>query len=281
MWSEFVDGTEGMTDFLLSNGRIVWQVTYIYSDEQNGFSDVWKYVSPETPAPKHIEFWVRDNINGHTGFVNVQYRNDKIIEVGLRPARSGMYIIGANCPSLSRNIYNVMDRGFWDEGLNNQITWQPYYAFKCFSSIPPLYLWPQHVVDLIVQSLTDMPLYEYYFEPVNNEGIVFFQFMHKDFDKGMRAKRTIEITYVIAQLITLSVGIIITYLLYNMKSKYKYIIALIAYGVWLTRFLNPLYVNYNCYKSYKQMFYGEESLTSQADFDKKTREIEQGKSTDN
>ena len=29
MWSEFVDGTEGMTDFLLSNGRIVWQVTCI------------------------------------------------------------------------------------------------------------------------------------------------------------------------------------------------------------------------------------------------------------
>ena len=57
-----------------------------------------------------------------------------------------------------------------------------------------------------------MPLYEYYFEPVNNEGIIFFQFMHRDFDKGMRAKRAIEIAYVVAQLLTISIGILITYL---------------------------------------------------------------------
>ena len=276
MWSEFIDGTEGMTDFLLSNGRIVWQVTYIYSDEQNGFTDVWKYISPKTPAPVNIEYWVRDNINDHTGFVNVQYRKDKIIEVGLRPARSGMYIIGADCPALSRNIYTT----WWDESLNNQISWQPYYAFKCFSSLPALYVWPQHVIDVVVQSLTDMPLYEYYFEPVNNEGVVFFQFMHRDFDKGMQVKKAIEIAYTMAQLLTISIGILITYLLYNMKSRYKYIIAFIAYGVWLTRFLNPLYVNYNCFKAYKQIFLGEGSLTTQEEFDKKTREIQAGKSSD-
>ena len=280
MWSEFIDGTEGMTDFLLSNGRIVWQVTYIYSDEQNGFTDVWKYISPKTPAPVNIEYWVRDNINDHTGFVNVQYRKDKIIEVGLRPARSGMYIIGADCSALSRNIYNVMDRGFWDESLNNQISWQPYYAFKCFSSLPALYVWHKHVIDVVVQSLTDMPLYEYYFEPVNNEGVVFFQFIHMDFDKGMQVKKAIEIAYTMAQLLTISIGILITYLLYNMKSRYKYIIAFIAYGVWLTRFLNPLYVNYNCFKAYKQIFLGEGSLTTQEEFDKKTREIQAGKSSD-
>ena len=276
MWSEFVDGTEGMTDFLLSNGRIVWHVTYVYSDEQNGFTDVWKYISPDTPAPRHIEKWVIDNVNDHTGFVNVQYRKDKIIEAGLRPARSGMYIIGADCPALSRNIYNVMDRGFWDESLENKITWQPYYAFKCFSHIPPLYVWPQHMVDIIVQSLTDMPLYEYYFEPVNNEGVVFFQFMHKDFDKGMMSKKAIEFAFAVSQLLTICIGILITYMLFYMNNKYKYIIAAIAFAVWLTRFLNPLYVNYNCVKAYKQMFMGQESLTSQEEFDKKTREIQNG-----
>ena len=83
-----------------------------------------------------------------------------------------------------------------------------------------------------------------------------------------------------AQLLTISIGILITYLLYNMKSRYKYIIAFIAYGVWLSRFLNPLYVNYNCFKAYKQIFLGEGSLTTQEEFDKKTREIQAGKSSD-
>ena len=130
-----------------------------------------------------------------------------------------MYIIGADCPALSRNIYNVMDRSFWDESLDNQITWQPYYAFKCFSHIPPFYVWPQHVVDMVVQSLTDMPLYEYYFEPVNNEGVVFFQFMHRNFNKGIMAKRAIEIAFAVAQLLTICIGILITYMIFNIENN--------------------------------------------------------------
>jgi hypothetical protein len=34
--------------------------------------------------------------------------------------------------------------------------------------------------------------YEYYFEPTGKDGVVFFQFMNKDFEAGMRAKKTIE-----------------------------------------------------------------------------------------
>ena len=68
-------------------------------------------MSPKTPAPINIEYWVRDHINGHTGFVNVQYRKNKIIEVGLRPARAGMYIIGA-IVLLSLEIFIML----WIEG---------------------------------------------------------------------------------------------------------------------------------------------------------------------
>lgn len=52
MWSEFVNATEGMTDFVLINGEIVYQLSYVYSDAQNGFSDVWKLISPESTPPK-------------------------------------------------------------------------------------------------------------------------------------------------------------------------------------------------------------------------------------
>jgi hypothetical protein len=48
MWSEFIDAKEGMTDYIMLNGKIVHQITYIYSEKQNGFTDEWKYISSES-----------------------------------------------------------------------------------------------------------------------------------------------------------------------------------------------------------------------------------------
>ena len=81
MWSDFVDGREGMTDFIILNGNILHQITYIYSDKQHGFTDSWKYISSKTPAPTKIKNWVQKNLDNFTGVVNVQYRNNTIIEV--------------------------------------------------------------------------------------------------------------------------------------------------------------------------------------------------------
>ena len=39
MWSEFIDANERMTDYILLNGKIVYQITYIYSESQNEFID--------------------------------------------------------------------------------------------------------------------------------------------------------------------------------------------------------------------------------------------------
>lgn len=273
MWSEFIDGTEGMTDFLMLNGRIVWKITYKYSDEQNGFTDIYKYISLETPTPPNIEEWARDNVRGHTGFVNVQYRKNKIIEVGLRPARSGMYLIGADCPALSKNIYNVIDRMFWDTSIESDIKFKPFYVYKCYTRMPVVYLWPQTVLDTMIRKMTDMPLYEYYFEPVNNEGIVFFQFMHQNHTTGMRVKKFVEILFAITQLFFIFIMILIVYILFKRPNRINYIIVAMFIIIWLSRFLNPIYVNYNCYKAYAQMFQGKDSLTSQADFDNVTEKI--------
>ena len=68
------------------------KLTYIYSDEQQGFTDSWKYVSPDTPAPNNITEWVRRMYIIILG-LSMQYRNKdgpRLIEVGLRPA-SGIY----------------------------------------------------------------------------------------------------------------------------------------------------------------------------------------------
>ena len=266
MWSDFIDGTEQMTDFFLQNGRIVYALTYKYSEDQNGFSDVWKYVSPDTPTPASIQKWVVDNVHGHTGFVNVQYRSNKIIEVGLRPARSGAYIIATDNRAIMKNIHNVMDKGYWDPSLETDMRFEPYYAFKCFTRVPIVYIWPQRIVDAVVKSQTDMPLYEYYFEPVGTEGMVFMQFMHKDFDKGMRTKRIIEFLFALTQIIYVAIIAVTLYSLIAMKGNIGFYLLIFLVLLTMTRFLNPLYANYNLYKGYRQMFMGKDSLRTPKEY---------------
>ena len=72
MWSEFIDATECMTDFILLQGKIVHQITYQYSDKQNGFSDDWKLVSPDLQPPSNVVEWVKTHMKDFTGSVNAQ-----------------------------------------------------------------------------------------------------------------------------------------------------------------------------------------------------------------
>ena len=272
MWSEFIDGTEGMTDYITVNGRIVWQITYIYSDEQQGFADTWKYVSPDTPAPKVITEWVKENINNHTGFINIQYRNSKngpkIIEAGLRPARSGMYIIAADVPALSKNIYNVHAKHFWDHQLDKEINFQPFYVYKCFCKGPIFYIWPHNLMEKIISCFTDMPLREYYWEPVNGEGIVFYQFMTRNHEEGMKTKSIIELLFAITQLV-FAIFIAILVIIFFKAPLKIFLISFTFFSlIWLTRFLNPIYVNFNLWKAFKQMYFGESTLYTQEQFDK-------------
>ena len=60
MWSEFINETEGMTDYILHNGKIVYQMSLKYSDKQNGFIDEWKYISPDNKPPIKSTNWVKN-----------------------------------------------------------------------------------------------------------------------------------------------------------------------------------------------------------------------------
>ena len=255
MWSEFIDGREGMTDYVMLNGRIMHYVSYIYSEDQNGFTDEWKYISPNTKAPLAITEWVERNLNGYSGIVNVQYRDERIIEVGLRLARSGAYVIATDNGALIDNICNVVDNKFWDFSLQQKLNFEPYYVFKCFTTLPIIYIWPQYVLDMIVPSGTSKPFYEYYFEPVGKTGMVFLQFMHEDFDKGMAHKRNIERLFALTQVITIVAAISAVCLLFtNIPYKYYIIVAIIL--LFLTRFLNPLGVTHSLYKGQRQAVFG-------------------------
>ena len=88
-------------------------------------------------------------------------RKNTIIEVGLRLARSGAYVIVAQNEGKLKNIYNVIDQNYFDYNVNTNFT--PFYAFKCHINIPILYIWPQYIVDILVRPFTPINFYEYYF----------------------------------------------------------------------------------------------------------------------
>jgi hypothetical protein len=256
MWSEFIDAKEGMTDFILLNGKIVHQITYVYSDKQNGFSDVWKYVSPESTPPPNITEWVKQHLTDFTGVVNVQYRDAKIIEVGLRFARAGAYLVSTENAALINNINAIFIKKEWNYNLSAEMQFKPYYVYKCFTKLPILFLFPQKWIDWFIHKHTKRPFYEYYFEPVGTNGMVFFQFMDDDFERGMQTKREIEKLFDCAQ-IMMYILLFLAVLIGLTKSPYRYPFLFFVLLVFLLRLFNPIIVNYKLYKAQKQSIFRE------------------------
>lgn len=254
MWSEFIDANEQMTDFLIVKGVIVFQITYYYSDTQNEFIDDWKLISSNNkPNYKMIE-WVNTHLNNFTGPVNVQYRSDKIIEVGLRLARGGAYILSTKNKYLIQNINNVVDNNYWDHSLTEKCFFESFYSFKCYLNMPLLYIFPQYYMDSIMKKFNCMPFYEYYFEPAGKMGSVFFQFLNKDFEKGMMAKKYLENILLLAQFMIYFL-FFCSLIVLNYNKKMGLIFLVLVGLLFQTRFLNPISVCLQQYKAFKQMIY--------------------------
>jgi hypothetical protein len=256
IWSEFIDATEGMTDYVLLNGVIVHQLTYPYSPKQNGFSDDWKYVSPDTTPPTIITEWVKQHMKGFTGIVNAQYRDTKIIEISLRLARGGAYLVSTENAALITNINNIFIKNEWNHNLTSEMRFKPFYVYKCFTTLPIVFLFPRKIVDWFLQKHTKYPFYEYYFEPTGSTGMVFFQLMDDDFERGMATKRKIEEIFNKAQFIMYGLLLIVLVLYTMTEWEYRHVVAITVLLIWLTRFFNPISVNYKLYKAYKQSIFG-------------------------
>jgi len=256
MWSEFVDAKECMTDFFVLNGAIVHQITYVYSDKQNGFTDDWKLVSPASVPPQKIIDWTEKHMRNFTGVVNVQYRSDKIIEVGLRLARGGAYVISTDNKALIDNINSLYLKNSWDTSLSNEMQFKPFYVYKCFTVLPIVYILPQKVMDWIISARCKRPFYEYYFEPAGESGMVFYQFMDDDFENGMKTKQFLENLFAIVQiLVMIGLFLAVGSLIFT-SGVFRYYFFLIIVLFWLTRFLNPFIANFNLYKAQRQSIFG-------------------------
>lgn len=250
MWSEFVDAKESMTDFFLINGEIVYQLTYIYSEKQNGFADDWKFISPDNEPPEEIVEWVKRYMSGYTGPLNVQYRSTKIIEVGLRFARSGMYIESTHNKELIFTINRAWETGVWSHKNDDGLRFTPFYSFKCWSPFPVICLLPQHVIDIIMRCNNSKPFYEYYFEPTGKRSIIFFQFLHEDFKQGMKAKKILEWSMMILSFVIFTCLAISIYL-FLMKKNYLYVLYIVL-GIFILSLDNSLCVLSNQIMNQKQ-----------------------------
>ncbi len=239
MWSSFIDGTEGMTDFVMSRGRIVYQMTHTYSEEQTSFTEVWKFTSPQNKPPPAIESWVSKTLGDFDGVVNVQYRGDVIIEVGLRPARGGAYFVATDNKPLLDNVSAVLANEEWRFVDERTLAYKPFYSFKCHTNAPIVYTWPQPVLDAIMMNLTDRPFYEYYPEPTGKKGMVFFQFMHDDLEKGKSACRLIEELFHYTQYAVIAMwAVVLVFLVADLPMKWA--VALLAACAFATQLYNPL-----------------------------------------
>ena len=259
MWSEFIPETEGMTDYFIHNGNIVHQITYIYSETQHGtIADDWKFISPKSKPPTVIDNWVRENMKGFSGACNVQYRGKKIIEVGLRLARGGAYIYSTNNQTLINSINDLVNHNRWDYSLtNDDFHFKDFYSFKCYTTTPIIYLYPQYVLDSIMKSNNCKEFYEYYFEPEGKGfNMVCFQFLHEDFDKGMVLKKQIENAMNTAQIAFILLFLFAILIMFYYDKYIGIITFLVISFLFSTRFLNPLSMHANLYVAQKQAIFG-------------------------
>lgn len=257
IWTEFINETEGMTDFLMYKGKIVYYITYEYSKSQNGVvADEWKYICNENKPPSKIVHWVNTHMKNFSGICNAQYRGDKIIEISLRLGRGGAYLYCTGNPKLIKCVNELVIDNKWDySNFDNIKNFKPFYSFKCFTNMPLIYIPPHYILERIVVNNNCKKFYEYYFEPSGKKGMAFFQFFNEDFDTGMKIKKQIEnIVNFSNYFFYLMILLICILLLVNRSLGQK--IAIIIVILYLTRYLNSSYTVIGLMNAQKQQLFG-------------------------
>jgi len=97
-----------------------------------------------------------------------------------------------------------------------------------------------------------MPFYEYYFEPGGKNGMVVIQFMHKNFEQGMKAKKHFETMINMAQY-TFIFLFIISLIIFSINKTIGLVMIITVGMLFNTRFLNPIGAQLTHWKATKQL----------------------------
>ena len=102
-----------------------------------------------------------------------------------------------------------------------------------------MYTWPQPVIDALMMPLTNRPFYEYYAAPTGKKGMVFFQFMHDDLEKGKSACRLIEALFYYTQYgMGAMWAAVLVFLVADLPMKW--LVVFLAMCVYATQLYNPI-----------------------------------------
>jgi len=107
-WTEYIKGLEGSWDLILYKGNILFKSHYtIYHADE--FLEDYKIIGDDRNLQNNFAEFVRKYFSDYTGILNIQYRGNTIIEMGLRFDGGGRFIIVSQDEELINQINSFIE----------------------------------------------------------------------------------------------------------------------------------------------------------------------------
>lgn len=216
-WTEYIKGMEGSWDLILYKGNILFKTHHLIF-HTDGFLEDYKIIGSETPFPNKFRNFVRNYFSDYTGILNIQYRGDTIIEVGLRFDGGGRFILVSQDAILINQINNFFEN---PKPLNFRKL-KTSYVYKV-SVLPPLLIVPPPFI--IEHILPDNFKYHYYLEFGENKKS-YLNIYTTNKELGKKKQKELEHAYYTWNFIML---LLIIYLFRRFPENYLFIILFILF----------------------------------------------------
>ena len=118
-WTPFIEGIHRSWDFAVVDGEPVWVIGFYGSKKPGMRFDYWALIennrAEDSKMTQLAQQWIRNNLSGYTGMVNVETIGSTIIECQLR---IGDVIVFMACRELMKAIIGLYEKGSWDYEKN-------------------------------------------------------------------------------------------------------------------------------------------------------------------
>ncbi len=112
LWMNLLEGRHVSSDIAVVDGEPRWWRHVTGKPAGAGTFDYWiVHAEPDTGIESYCEAWVRENLAGYTGMLNLETIGEKIIEVHLRFADQWPDLYG---PGWVDAVVDLYERGDWD-----------------------------------------------------------------------------------------------------------------------------------------------------------------------
>ena len=207
-WSEYLDGKEGSFDLVVYNGEVLYKIHYEIYHRENSYLEDYKKVSNE--GEFIYRDFVREHFRNYSGFLNIQYRNDKIIELSLRLDSGGRFITQGNNKKLIEELndyYKKPRRKEFSEVDN-------IYVFKISVLSPFIFIPPKVVLNRIIDVN-----YNYYVDLGERKSSILNIYVN-EYENGRLLQKKLELFYYLYNILLLY----LFYYIYMNHPRKRYIL---------------------------------------------------------